>query len=110
MQHELQLSNLIDPAGGSWHVERLSDQLARAAWTLFQEIEARGGMQACLESGFVQSEIEAVAQQRLREMESREAILVGSNMYADPNETLPTIQRQARPRDDDTGAGDRHHR
>lgn len=107
LQEELQLTRLIDPAGGSWHVERLTDQLARAAWKQFQAIEARGGMLACLQSGTIQSEIEAVAQRRLRDVESHEAVLVGSNMYADPDETLPSRQGQAPPLDDDAGGGER---
>lgn len=107
LQEELQLTRLIDPAGGSWHVERLTDQLARAAWTHFQQIEARGGMLACLQSGYVQNEIEAVAQRRLRDVESREAILVGSNMYIDPDETLPPPPGLAPPLDDNAGSGAR---
>lgn len=106
LRHELQLTHLIDPAGGSWHVEKLTDQLARAAWKLLQETDARGGMLASLQSGYAQTEIEAVAEQRLRDMESREAVLVGSNMYADPNQTSPSSQRQPRPLDDDSGARD----
>ena len=102
LQQELQLTNLIDPAGGSWHVEKLTDQLARAAWQLFQEIEARGGLQMCLQTGFVQREIEAVAQQRLRDLESQEAVLVGTNMYADPNETLSIIQKRPQSSRDDS--------
>ena len=107
LQEELQLTRLIDPAGGSWHVERLTDQLARAAWKQFQAIEARGGMLACLQSGTIQSEIEAVAQRRLRDVESHEAVLVGSNMFTDPDETLPSPQGQAPPLDDDAGGGER---
>ena len=98
LQQELQLTNLIDPVGGSWHVEKLTDQLARAAWQLFQEIEARGGLQTCLQTGFIQREIEAVAQQRLRDLESQEAVLVGTNMYADANETLSFMQEQPQSR------------
>lgn len=107
LQEELQLTRLIDPAGGSWHVERLTDELARAAWKQFQAIEARGGMLACLRSGYVQCEIETVAQGRLRDVKSREAVLVGGNMYADPDEAQPSPQVQAPPLDADAGSGER---
>ena len=107
LQEELQLTRLIDPAGGSWHVERLTDELARAAWKQFQAIEARGGMLACLRCGYVQCEIETVAQGRLRDVKSREAVLVGGNMYADPDEAQPSPQVQAPPLDADAGSGER---
>ena len=94
LQEELLLTQLIDPAGGSWHVEKLTDELARAAWARFQEIEARGGMLAALRSGFVQAEIEAVADQRKRDLATGDAVLIGGNKYIDQDETLPTIEQQ----------------
>ena len=48
---ESHLARVIDPAGGSWYVERLTDELARAAWDWFQEIERAGGQHAALRSG-----------------------------------------------------------
>ena len=96
---ELGLTRLIDPAGGAWHIERMTDQLARAAWRQFQAIEARGGMTACLQAGHIQREIEAVAKQRLRDVENGDSILVGSNRYADPDEAPPAPLPQA-PRHD----------
>lgn len=48
---EVNLSRVIDPAGGSWYVERLTDSLARAAWSFFQEVERAGGHQAAFRSG-----------------------------------------------------------
>ena len=94
LQEELNLVNLIDPLGGAWHVEKLTDQLARAAWTRFQAIEAAGGMQACLEAGAIQAEVGTVAAQRRRDLDARDAILVGCNRYADPDETLPPLADQ----------------
>jgi len=81
---ELRLVELIDPAGGAWHVEKLTDQLARAAWSRFQAIEADGGLLASLRSGALQAEIKAVAAQRRRDMASGDAALVGVNRYVDP--------------------------
>ena len=91
LQVELQLIQLIDPAGGAWHVEKLTDQLARAAWSLFQTIEADGGMLACLQTGFIQTQIESVAEERKRDMELVDAILVGSNKYIDSDADLLAI-------------------
>ncbi|MEU6458987.1 methylmalonyl-CoA mutase family protein [Streptomyces sp. NPDC047065] len=50
---ESHLTRVIDPAGGSWYVERLTNELAHAAWTFFQDIERAGGQAAALRSGTV---------------------------------------------------------
>ena len=94
LQEEVALTQLIDPAGGAWAVEMLTDELARRAWEQFQAIEAAGGMVAALEAGTVQAEIEAVAEQRRRDVEKGEAILVGCNKYVDADEVLPELQPQ----------------
>lgn len=50
---ESHLSRVIDPAGGSWYVERLTDELAHAGWAFFQEIERAGGQAAALAAGTI---------------------------------------------------------
>lgn len=50
---ESNLHRVIDPAGGSWYIERLTDELAAAAWQVFQDIESRGGMVAALQEGAI---------------------------------------------------------
>ncbi|MFI9273100.1 methylmalonyl-CoA mutase small subunit [Kitasatospora sp. NPDC052896] len=50
---ESHLARVVDPAGGSWYVERLTDELAHAAWAWFQEIERAGGQRAALDSGLI---------------------------------------------------------
>jgi methylmalonyl-CoA mutase len=57
LHDESSLARVIDPAGGSWYVERLTDQLARGAWDWFQEIERAGGQHAVLGSGLVAERI-----------------------------------------------------
>ena len=86
LQQESHLTNLIDPAGGSYAVETLTDQLAHEAWALFQEIERQGGMAAALENGFVQSSIAAVAGKRTAALAKRRDVLVGVNQFANPTE------------------------
>lgn len=98
LQDEAQLKRLIDPAGGSYAVESLTDELARAAWKLFQEIEAQGGMAAALENGFVQSSVAAVAAKRAAALAKRRDVLVGVNQFANPAEK----PRPAAPPADDT--------
>ncbi|MFJ6656830.1 methylmalonyl-CoA mutase family protein [Streptomyces sp. NPDC091377] len=72
---ESHLSRVIDPAGGSWYVERLTDELAHAGWEFFQEIERAGGQAAALRSGLVGERLAATwAVRRTRLAERREPI------------------------------------
>lgn len=64
LQEESSLGRVADPAGGSWYVEKLTDDLAHKAWELFQQIEGKGGIAAALASGALQDEIAAVAERR----------------------------------------------
>ncbi|MFD7199290.1 methylmalonyl-CoA mutase family protein [Streptomyces sp. NPDC059893] len=54
---ESHLSRVIDPAGGSWYVERLTDELANAAWEFFRTVEREGGQAAALRSGLVRERL-----------------------------------------------------
>lgn len=89
LKHEAGLDRLQDPAGGSWTLEVLTDWLARAAWSAFQDIEAQGGLLAALQAGSIQRDICAVAQRRSRRHARRQDVLTGSNSYADGNEFTP---------------------
>ena len=89
LKHEAGLDRLLDPAGGSWTLEVLTDWLARAAWNAFQGIEAQGGLLAALQAGSIQRDICAVAQRRSRRDARRQDVLTGSNRYADGSEFIP---------------------
>lgn len=91
LQEELRLVELIDPVGGAWHVETLTDQLARAAWSYFQKIEANGGLIESLRLGSIQVDIKQTAARRQRDIAGGDAILVGVNRFVDPAAT-PEIQ------------------
>ncbi|MGW3232970.1 methylmalonyl-CoA mutase family protein [Kitasatospora sp. NPDC001095] len=72
---ESHLARVIDPAGGSWYVEQLSEELARAAWAWFQEIERAGGLVAALASGLVEERIAATwAERSVRLAKRREPV------------------------------------
>lgn len=81
LQEESSLGKVVDPAGGSWYVERLTDELARKAWALFQQIEAAGGMAAALDSGLVQGWIGATADARLKSIATGRAELTGISAF-----------------------------
>ena len=81
LQEESAAARVIDPAHGAWYVEKLTDDLARTAWALFQEIEARGGMAAALESGFIQGEIARVAEARAGDIAHGRIELTGVSAF-----------------------------
>lgn len=88
LKEESFLSKVVDPAAGSYYVEKLTHQLAEEAWALFQEIEGLGGIVAALQAGFLQEKIKQVRNKRLKDVESRKKVLVGTNMYANLAEQL----------------------
>ncbi|MGA2556064.1 MAG: methylmalonyl-CoA mutase family protein [Verrucomicrobiota bacterium] len=87
LQKECNLTQVLDPAGGSWFAEVVTAQLASSAWSLFQEVEQLGGMGAALLAGFPQKSIDAVAAEKMQAAASRRQSMVGVNQYANPKET-----------------------
>lgn len=88
LQGECHLLQPVDPAGGSWYVETLTQQLAEAAWKLIQETEEAGGVEAALKTGKIQQDINAVLQERFKKLDRRADVAVGNNMYPNPGEEL----------------------
>ncbi|MHC4945739.1 MAG: acyl-CoA mutase large subunit family protein, partial [Planctomycetota bacterium] len=81
LKDEAHLKEIMDPAAGSWYVERLTHELAHAAWELFRKVEGMGGMVEALEQGFPQAEVAKTAAQRRDALCVRRDILVGTNQY-----------------------------
>jgi methylmalonyl-CoA mutase len=81
LQHESQVTHVADPLAGSHYVEWLTDQLARRAWTLIQEVEALGGMTKAIEAGLPKLRIEEAAARRQAAIDSGREVLVGVNRY-----------------------------
>jgi methylmalonyl-CoA mutase len=88
LDEESHLTNLIDPAGGSFFVEKLTDEIAKAAWKEFQTVEEKGGIIKALEENYVQNEIEKVWQNRKKDIAKRKSVIVGTNMYANLKEEI----------------------
>jgi len=86
LKDEAHLGQIIDPAGGSWYVERLTADLAEEAWKLLQAVEGRGGMIKALEDGFPQTEIAGTAEKRAADFSKRKTVMVGINNYPNLNE------------------------
>ncbi|MEX0331800.1 MAG: methylmalonyl-CoA mutase family protein [Puniceicoccaceae bacterium] len=88
LAEECDMRRVIDPAGGSWAVETLTDQMAAEAWKQFQKIEADGGILSVLKSGKLQEAIEAVRQQKMKNIQRRKDVIVGTNAYPNAGEEL----------------------
>ena len=86
---ESHTAKVIDPAGGSWYVENLTESLARESWTFFRSIESAGGMVAALESGLVADRIEHTWQRRLANLAHRKDTITGVSDFPNANEEIP---------------------
>jgi methylmalonyl-CoA mutase N-terminal domain/subunit len=80
--------NTVDPLGGSWFVESLTNEVERQVWRYLDEIDGYGGMVKAIAAGFPQKEIADAAYRFQREMDEGEREIVGVNVYADPDEDL----------------------
>ncbi|MEV7006983.1 methylmalonyl-CoA mutase family protein [Streptosporangium sp. NPDC051022] len=92
---EAGVARVIDPAGGSWYVERLTEDLAGKAWEWFQEIERAGGMAAALESGLVADRLAATWRERSDNIAHRRDPITGVSEFPDLAERIPV--REPRP-------------
>jgi methylmalonyl-CoA mutase N-terminal domain/subunit len=91
--HETGVTNTIDPLGGAYFVEALTDQLEREAYDYFSRIDELGGMVEAVKANFPQREIADAAFTLQSEYDSRERILVGVNDYVDAgDEEIPTLR------------------
>jgi methylmalonyl-CoA mutase len=88
---ESNLARVADPAAGSGAIENLTDQLCRAAWTSFQEIEAAGGVAAALASGLIQQKIAAARVERENAIAARKDALTGTSDYPNLAEAPVTV-------------------
>lgn len=83
---ESHLAQVTDPAGGSWFVESFTDELARAAWAAFADIEAAGGVQAALRDGSVAARLAASAQAKHARLARRQDAITGVSEFPDLDE------------------------
>ncbi|MEO7117339.1 MAG: methylmalonyl-CoA mutase family protein [Candidatus Limnocylindrales bacterium] len=82
------VTNTVDPLGGSWFVESLTNEVERQVWHYLDEIDRLGGMVAAIATGYPQKEIADAAYRFQQEMDAGERQIVGVNAYADPDEHL----------------------
>jgi len=87
-KEESQVLNVLDPAGGSYFIESLTADYVKEAWALFLKIEEAGGLNAYLPT--LTAEIETIYNERKKQVETRKTSLIGTNIYANPADELPT--------------------
>ena len=120
---ESHLARAADPAGGSFYVESLTEQLASEAWRVLQEVEASGGIEAAIDSGALAAAMDESWQARLGALRTRSEPLTGVSEFPLLDEPSPSgpdaaqaagaaglpIRRLAEPFEDLRDAADRHH-
>ena len=91
IQEETHITSVIDPWAGSYMMEKLTQDMVDAAWTIIEEVEAMGGMTKAVDSGWAKLKIEAAAAQKQARIDSGKDVIVGVNKYRlkteDPIET-----------------------
>ena len=91
--HESGVTHSIDPMGGSYHVEHLTNELERQAYDYFDQIRQRGGVVAAIKENFFQREIAEAAYRYQAELERGERVVVGVNRYTLEDEVQPELLR-----------------
>ena len=92
IQEETHITNVVDPWAGSYMMEKLTQDMADAAWTIIEEVDAMGGMTKAVDSGWAKLKIEAAAAEKQARIDSGKDVIVGVNKYRlakeDPIEIL----------------------
>src|SRR6202047_3964915 len=90
--HETGVTNTVDPFGGSYFVEALTNEVERGAWDYIEKIDALGGMVAAIERGYPQREISEASYRYQVEVDKKEKIIVGVNDFVTKEKPLDTLQ------------------
>ncbi|MCL7754784.1 methylmalonyl-CoA mutase [Polaribacter sp. Z022] len=81
LQQETHITKTVDPWAGSYHVEKLTEDIANKAWELIQEVEDLGGMTKAIEKGIPKMRIEEAAAKKQAKIDSGQDVIVGVNKY-----------------------------
>ena len=89
LAYETNVTNVVDPLGGSYFIEALTDEMEKQAEEYFRQIDDFGGVVEAIEAGFFQREIADASYRYQRSLETKERIIVGVNAFERPDEVLP---------------------
>jgi len=93
LQEEIGITKFIDPYGGSYYIEKLTEQLVTEAWKLIEEVEELGGMAKAIETGIPKMRIEEAAARKQARIDSGKDIIVGVNRYQfENNEQIDILE------------------
>ena len=87
LQEETNITNVVDPMGGSKYVERLTHDLIEKSWSIIQEVEEMGGMSKAIEAGYPKMKIEEAAAQKQARIDSGEEAIIGVNKFITDEKT-----------------------
>ena len=90
--HETGVTNTVDPLGGSYFVETLTNEVEQAAWDYVRRIDSMGGMVAAIEKSYPQREIAEASYRYQMAVDKKEKIIVGVNEYVTPERPLEILQ------------------
>ncbi|MBS0404946.1 MAG: methylmalonyl-CoA mutase [Proteobacteria bacterium] len=81
IQEETHITSVVDPWAGSYLMEKLTQEMADAAWAIIEEVDAMGGMTQAVDSGWAKLKIEAAAAEKQARIDSGQDVIVGVNKY-----------------------------
>ncbi len=102
LKHEAHFNEIADPAAGSYYIENLTQSIAEAAWSLFLEVDQKGGFFEAMKQGVIQDRIAESAARRDADIASRRETILGTNQYPDFAESIDHLidEKVFHPQDD----------
>ena len=91
LMEESHLGRVADPAGGAWYLDTLTDQIAQAAWTGFQAIEAAGGIIAALKSGVIAEAVNAAREAQSKAYADKSRKILGVTVFPNADDKVPEV-------------------
>ena len=91
LMEESHLGRVADPAGGAWYLDTLTDQIARAAWTSFQAIEAAGGVIKALEVGLIANAVNATREAQVATYADKSRKILGVTVFPNAQDKAPEV-------------------
>jgi methylmalonyl-CoA mutase N-terminal domain/subunit len=90
IEHEIGITDIVDPLGGSYYVEYLTNEIEKGIWKYLDTIEEMGGYCAAVENGYLEMEQANASIRYQRELERGEKVIVGVNKYVEPEAITAT--------------------
>ncbi len=91
LKEECHIDQVVDPAGGSYFIESLTQSIAEEAWKLFKTIEEKGGYVEAFKAGYINELVNAVADKRRKNIATRRDFLLGTNQFPNFNEKVAEV-------------------